>query len=652
MGCLEEAVESITTISVRNLQELSCDPAGAAVLNILLRILFNPALGPTDGHEGGVALGRELCAKILQWVVKESDEEDNDASADEGVEIVYQIAGNKVGSFFLECIIDSAPDALAVDIILRAIIRRKCTSSDFESSAMEFAFHSSANFVVQAALRRATAMVRLVGAGSVSDKKTAMVYVRMGKELLDILIGKKEKNSDDEDRSGQGSEDDVPEVTSQISRLCGSRGGVVEHMLTLAGALTNAKSDSSSIEALASQVARDVLSTWESVAGDVSTSADAHNEENVMLATYLARRMKPLPKPKKSEKPKQGERVVATATGGMSMNTQILLGKICGGIMRLGFHTKSKGSTRSSSSTLAAWRIASALSQLSGEIITYMACNGSLSKSVIDTFFELVATEHDSDSKETSSCSFSGLQQTRLDIGLALLAKIASSIATIGTDRVGQHCVRHAFIASDVRGKEMLAASGSEREMLQLLKRTQEGRNTIGNIHADVYERSVEDFHRLLVRQQKASNMVDELGALDTRGETAAPAPAPALASVSSAAAAAAAAAAPSSVPSAKLANRSGTVDWGQSSMMGDGDAKRKKKKDYSYVKGEDREPWMDRTSDERRRYTADSKKRKAKQFTKGANMHLVRQLNDTSRLGSAKGLLQHIEQHKRHKST
>ena len=480
---------------------MSCDAATAAVFNIMMRILFNPSLVP-----GGEDVGNSFLLKLLQWTPQDRLSADgNDDEGADGVEIVYQIAGNKNGSFFLECVLDCAPSKIVTDVIARGIVNRQCTVPEFATTAVEFATDGSANFVLQACLRRLETQSKAADSSGSRARKA-------GRALLEVLIGPEQELPNGAALTADGQ--DIKMEPTQVSKLCGTRGGVVLRMLTLAGELVRNAGASSrdKMVAVATRLAKDVVGTWMEVQSSGVVPGGVHAlaraQQVALLVAYFARRMQPLVIPaaeknaakKKGKGGKGDERSVGPV--GVNMNSQIILGRLMGAVMGLGAVSAVSCAELvaggSSDSRVSGWLVVEAVSQLEGPTVAYMACNGALSKGCMDVLLDLMVTGAAADE----------------DAGLAVLAKLAAGVEKVGQDRVGQHCIRKAFASATERGKELLSAACADRDVMARLTRSQEGRNTVANVHAEVYARGAEEFSRLLKKQDNASSLLDELGEL------------------------------------------------------------------------------------------------------------------------------------------
>jgi hypothetical protein len=616
---------------------MSCDAATAAVFNIMMRILFNPKLVP-----GGEDFGNSFLLKLLQWTPQDRlSAVGNDDEGADGVEIVYQIAGNKNGSFFLECVLDCGPSKIVTDVIARGIVNRQCTVPEFATTAVEFATDGSSNFVLQACLRRLEVQSKAADSSGSRARKA-------GRALLEVLIGPEQELPSGAALTGDGQ--DIKIEPTQVSKLCGTRGGVVLRMLTLAGELVRNAGAASrdKMVAVAARLAKDVVGTWMEVQASGVVPGGIHalarTQQVALLVAYFARRMQPLVIPaaeknaakKKGKGGKGDDRAVGPV--GVNMNSQIILGRLMGAVMGLGaVSAVSCGDLVAGShgdSRVSGWLVAEAVSHLEGSTVAYMACNGALSKGCMDVLLDLMATGTATDE----------------DVGLAVLAKLAAGVEKVGQDRVGQHCIRKAFASATERGKELLSAACADREVMARLIRSQEGRNTVANVHAEVYARGADEFNRLLKKHDNASSMLDELGELGKGADY---------------------------TGTQATENGSGQADWSKfearvtttvnargeaeaeagnedsvedgSSRQGEEKRAKKDKKDKKDKKERKESTWTEKKPEQRRKQSNDNKKRKASSSTDDAkpNMHLVHSLN-SSKLGSAAGLLEHIETSKK----
>lgn len=88
---------------MRELQAIVADPSGCGTLSLLLRILFSPEI-----ITGGAALGERIARIVLEWL-KCSDPTQEVAADDQRGAVFYAVAGEKIGSYFLETLLECAP---------------------------------------------------------------------------------------------------------------------------------------------------------------------------------------------------------------------------------------------------------------------------------------------------------------------------------------------------------------------------------------------------------------------------------------------------------------------------------------------------------------------------------------------------------------
>lgn len=77
--------------STTDLQEMVADTSSCAVLGLMIRIMSNPEL---------VMGGSQLCTRLIKYVL-EFDKVDSQWN-----ELVYAMAGDKSGSYFLESVFE------------------------------------------------------------------------------------------------------------------------------------------------------------------------------------------------------------------------------------------------------------------------------------------------------------------------------------------------------------------------------------------------------------------------------------------------------------------------------------------------------------------------------------------------------------------
>lgn len=144
------------------LQAIVVDPAGAATMTLLLRILYSPGI-----IEEGPGLADRLVRGILQW---------SGGEGDEGPTVFYAMCGERSGSFFLETVMECAEISFIDDVYSRSI----------KGSLKDYMADGAANFVIQSILRRLGSDART------DDIKTVETILDLINSLCEELLITKE----------------------------------------------------------------------------------------------------------------------------------------------------------------------------------------------------------------------------------------------------------------------------------------------------------------------------------------------------------------------------------------------------------------------------------------------------------------------------
>jgi hypothetical protein len=494
---LGEAAASLLTLSTADLQGLIADSSSCAVVSLMLRILFSPEV-----VMGGPALADRLARVTLGAGAAggaESEEELVALKASVTVgNMFYTMAGDRSGSYFLESVVECCEVPLLLELLHGSLY----------GSVKEYAEDGTANFVLQAALRRLSAELE----GSTrSPAQLAALEATADKCLAELTAN-----------------DFYPYLVLQ-------RGGVVLWMLDLArftGKKSSKKSskkgkkepsEGDEIPAVAGSpdwrevVGTGLLSTWTK---NDSDPADA--KLHALLADKLSPKAAatsvpvddkgPGAKGAKGGKGKDGK----AAPGSDRDSAQQLGARLTAALLKLPPSSSSSSSTPSGSSdapsSSASARVARAVAALPLGTLKHVATSGPLSRAVLDTFFEhCTATDPPSSSGE-APCNPNTA---------ALLASLTTFAAELAEHSIGQHVLRRAYEKADAAAKEnIVVALDAAKEKLG---GTKEGRNSLRIVQADLYGRQPEEWRAHLRRQSRAKDLLSELDGVDATGRPARP---------------------------------------------------------------------------------------------------------------------------------
>jgi len=414
-----------------------------------------------DLMQGGPDLGERLARQTLNWPAAEE-------GAATGAPAFYGMSADKAGSYFLEAIIESGEMSLV----------EMCCEHSIVGRAREYAMEPISNFVLQAMMRRLSAELERAG-GEASDKLSSF-----GKSLLKELLS-----------------------TEVFPALVASKGGVVLWMIELAIAMPKpaASSGSSKKTDWADKIGRAVVGVWNDKAREVSVSSsiageDAVDEKTADLAVALAQHLSPKDASlevteaaaaaarNKAKNKKKGKSKFATSAAPPPAHdsSQLLHARLVGALL------KARG-------TYAASLVAGALARLPAALLQHICISGPLSRAIIDPFLDTAPAA-------VVNTFMSAIRETLVQLSMHFL---------------GRHVVCRAFNRADADGKHLIASTLlAEKDSL---KKTKEGRSTVEACQVDLLGRDSEEWHRVLKRQARGTQILAELTTTLNAGSSAAP---------------------------------------------------------------------------------------------------------------------------------
>lgn len=423
-----ESIEKLLSKSTHDLQTLISEVSSCAIVTMLLRLLANTEI---------VAQGHQLLAHLVQKVLYLSDIASEDFQPDPTNErtnsLFYTMAGDRMGSYFLETLFEVAPWEMFMNLLNQFAVLS--TAETF----LDYAKDASGNFIIQAIIKR-------LAAESPRSRKVA-------RQALELALA-------------------APPATAQEILL---RRPMVFYWLLEA---TLKVKD----EELALQAAEMVWNAWAEKESGVS------DEE---VAAFLSKTFEVLPtgpkdiksqpqnkgKGKDKGKPEDGNEAAEEENAGRGPSDayQVSAAKIVGATLR------SSGAVRG--------RAGHILTLLSVPALHNIAITGALAKAILDVFFEL----------------FPG------NVDLKLVGqKLASSACNLAVHFAGQHVLRKAFEASDLRGKEKwVTVLVAEKERLA---RSKEGRSALQIVRAELFERSAQDWRAAMKKDLKSHDVKPSKG--------------------------------------------------------------------------------------------------------------------------------------------
>ena len=493
-----QALKQLLDQSAKDLELMISDFSSSAVLGFLVRILANPDLIHSDqGNSSGPILVQRFFCNAFGW----ADYTDSDF----GVSVVrtlttgrlsnknpeaklvtvpgnvestfYAMAGDRAGSYFLEALIECGSIHFVIALVAGAVLGK----------VREYTDDGSGNFVIQAILRRLSCELERVkkGAGQINRASNNIAEVggainAVAAALLNELLAEEE----------------------YFRNLLAHKGGVVLWLLELSRWHSNAE--------WAEKLGMSVINYWVATyAQPEDPDAPIEKQLSVALSSMLIESKQSVAAAaasarnasSKGKKPFTGnndQQQTGAPAHQERDSTQLLFARLLGALLRC---------PSSSVRTTAA----KAFSQAAPDCLRYVATSGPASRTVIDVFFEefpqsvelkvLISNLASVGSVGSTSTSASTLEREG--------GGRQSQPVHLAAHYVGQHIVRKAYEAADVRGKEKWAMLlCGEREVLQ---RSKEGRGSLQLVNAELYQRDPTEWRSAAKRKAKAQSMLSEL---------------------------------------------------------------------------------------------------------------------------------------------
>jgi hypothetical protein len=520
-----------------DLRSMACDSTGGGVLGLLLRVLSAP-----DIVAGGPAAALSLVRAVLSW---------SEDQPERNAEIVFNMSGDKSGAYFLETAIECAPLRLVLELLdcsfelgmTETGVNNNSSSSSSTSSSSggksgdinekcfvrggrsrpgstrpsEYASHGSANFVIQAALRRLEAELRLGTQESQStpeNESNSAFAMRVSDALLRDLAS-----------NGTGAASPL----ASVGDLLVHRGGVLFWMVRCASAMhIQGAGERASVEAEAETEectqppasAAEVLAAYlvQRWAGDDHAAAaavalnvgqngfrnlakDAKKILKTALVSFLQRSFcehrekEPIAKDGKDGSPGSGAKDASKDAYGSrgygpkrlakpaALSAQILTARLVGAVLQLA-HQCPGGAV-----------VSRALTSCNPETLVFISTTGPISRSILDLFFEAGFTEKDR---------------------MNLLTALEPCLVTLANHHVGQHIVRRLWETTPMNERRRLAAALAPAAAV--LRASKEGRRSLYVTFAEAYAEDPAEWQRRVKRQQEGVGFLDELSGAAASG--------------------------------------------------------------------------------------------------------------------------------------
>ncbi len=445
---LRKGTETLIALPTSELQDLAADQGSAALLGVILRILMNPNI-----VSNGPDLGEQLIRRALNW-------SEDDGGEETGAPIFYGMSADKAASYFLESSIECGPIALLQTICKHAIVSR----------SKEYAEDFTANFVLQAVLRRLASVIDKTheqgSEGSSSDGalrtggKRYKKIMDICKLILDELL--------------------IHDIFHNLVHKCA---GVVLWMLDLSRAMSD--SEDGSYQEYAQTVSQALLNIW--------AGKDDKNATDDALIEVFTQQMSPKKASKENgkddetvteapakkvsiKKPKFAAAIAAAAVESNKEHDsrQLLWARLIGALLKLG-------------KTNATNTLIKALSSVPQEVLMHMSTSGPISRAVMDKLLDNASIEN-------------------LSI---IMNTLETSYTSLASNFLGQHVIRRLFEKSAPTDK--ITMCNILQCDIKILQKTKEGRATLKLCQIDLLARKPDDWHRMIQRQARGAEMIAEL---------------------------------------------------------------------------------------------------------------------------------------------
>ena len=454
---------SLAALSTADLQDLVADSSSSAVLGLAMRVVSCP-----DLVQGGPELGERLARQIINW-----DESEEGASV--GAPVFYGMSADKAGSYFLEATVECCSLPLFMALCANAVVGR----------ASEYAQEGTSNFVLQSVLRRLSAEILNGGSGDIGVDQLSS----LGKSLLKELLS-----------------------TDVFRLLVTTKGGVVLWMLELAIAMPKpgeGKTGSKTTDWV-DKVGRALLGVWNDVTsaekdkvdredkedkeGETKESGDASESKLDMLVKTLSRCLSPkedsigeaeeaaIAARNRAKNKKKKKSKFAEVAAPVDRNPAQLL------------HARLVGVLLKANNTVSFSLVVNALARLSPQLLLHLCVNGPLSRAIMDPFFDTAPSS----------------------VVNTFLVSFRSNLVQLASHYLGQFIIRRAFDRADAEGKYIIADSILQDK--DNLKRSKEGRASLEACSVDMLIREPEEWHRMVKRQARGTQILAELESFTTQG--------------------------------------------------------------------------------------------------------------------------------------
>lgn len=461
------AVVSLCALPIHELHQLVADMSSCVTLCLVFRVLSNP-----DLVEGGPTLCDQLMRTLLGWKESSSSDKkhkDNEGSTEDddnteaAASVVYGMAGDKAGSYFLETVIEVCPHSLLVQMVKHAVVGR----------AKEYAMDSFANYVLQVVLKRLRIAQTIAENIDISSISKALLKELSGKTIMRELLREK--------------------------------GGVVLHMLELASYASSKKKN------LEEKLIHRIIKIWSSEVvndkkrkerGEEKDNSDDEEEAEVDVETI--RSILAL---------KLGRLTITSTNTSSGKNTSTSKGK-----QPMKYHE-----SESQSSMVGGANISDPTQHLNAKLIAHILHSPLRSLSLIfvqaiaslprDILMNICLSGPLSRPLLTEGM-FAVVQASSANPNIDIISSFLSSfdesqLMSLANHYVGQHVFRQLYLTANASNREVLVQMVDNQRTM--LNGTKEGRNAIKVSNADLFRRNKNDWRSMNHRQSRANDMMSEL---------------------------------------------------------------------------------------------------------------------------------------------
>jgi hypothetical protein len=490
----------VSTKSKHDLQLFIADSSSCALLTLLLKIISNPFL---FSSETILPFMKQFIEKVL-----------GDSSSD----VFYAMAGDKLGSFFLETLLTVVQpfDQLILPLYQRSI----------QGNIKDYCFDHYGNYVIQALLKRLVVEAAPATSSSSESEVVPSLFQEIFQEIIEMKTSLSFKEWND---------------------LILHKSGIFYWFLEAALILHNEKAFL--------QITKWILSVWkaesveekerEEVSGDDTektvvtekieqddvTVHPSNTDLVISITRYLEKKftekeVKPSSlsslggKPKGKEEKEQQQASELTVGGQESnVSSKLLLSKFIKLFLQT-FSASSSSFYPASFASISFFTMKCLLSLSASSFETIISVSA-INKNILDTVFLEYGTTNNSQSSEgiaSNNSSSKGLSSELSSQKVSYLKQFSMKmiesefLSLFLSSFYGIKILYKIYEHCDYRGKEKWISSFSSPEIVKQLSKSKNGRDFVEFLHLDVYLNDPKEWKLLAKKEGKESRTAEEKG--------------------------------------------------------------------------------------------------------------------------------------------